>query len=179
MGPSLWDRGRAWWPIDMEQMMDHLMRGDVEGAMRRLDDVPDGLDAAREALVQTIEALEKEHGIRRDRLLVGGFSQGSMLATELVASLAEPFAGLVVLSGTRVAGDRWRAGLEAVGARLSALISHGRRDPLLPFGRAEALRDMMKAAGASVSWVAHNGAHEIPQGVVDALGQFARERLAT
>lgn len=177
VGPGM--SGRAWWPIDMEKFMGALMRGDVERAMSRLDEVPEGLDAAREALIRTIEALEKDHGVRRERLLVGGFSQGSMLTTELVASLGEPFAGLVALSGTRIGGERWREGLGRLGARLSVLMTHGRRDPILPFGRAEALRDMMKTAGANVTWVQHNGAHEIPQIALDALTTFTRDRFGS
>ncbi|WP_170319372.1 alpha/beta hydrolase [Polyangium spumosum] len=175
VGPGI--RGRAWWDIGMDRLMALVMRGDIDGAMKRLDEVPDGLAPARDALAATIDALEKHHGVKRDRLVVGGFSQGAMVTTELVTHLREPFAGLAVLSGTRLGGDRWQEGFEALGERLSALVSHGRRDPLLPFGRAEILRDMMTTAKARVTWVPHGGAHEIPQGVVSALGTFAKERL--
>jgi len=101
-----------------------------------------------------------------------------MLATELVTHLGEPFAGLAILSGTRVASNRWRLGFECLGARLSVLISHGRRDPILPFSRAEALRDMMKESGTRVSWIPHNGAHDIPPPVLEALRAFVQVRLA-
>lgn len=171
--------GRAWWDIGMEQLMTHLMRGDIDAAMKRLDDVPEGLEAAKQALSSTIEVLEKEHGVTKDRLILGGFSQGSMLATEMVVSADEPYAGLVVLSGTRLGGDLWRPGLSRLGDRLHALVTHGRRDPLLPFSRAEVLRDMMKEAGADVTWVPHGGAHEIPAVCLQALATFARNRLNT
>ncbi len=177
VGPGM--RGRAWWDIGMERLMTLLMRGDIEGAMKRLDEVPEGLAPARDALIATIEALEKECGVRRDQLLVGGFSQGAMLTTELVTHLREPFAGLAVLSGTRLGGERWQEGFDALGPKLSAFLSHGRRDQLLPFGRAEVLRDMMTTAKANVTWVPHGGAHEIPQVVVNGLGAFAQERLGT
>jgi phospholipase/carboxylesterase len=123
--------------------------------------------------------LSRDHGVRRDQLIVGGFSQGAMLATELSTMLGEPFAGLVLLSGTQIGGDRWREGAERLGGRLSVLLAHGRRDQLLPFGRAEALRDMLVKAGASVEFVPHHGAHEIPQGVVERLGAFARGKFVS
>ena len=163
----------------MDQLMMHLMQGDIDAAMKRLDEVPAGLPSAKRALLETLEVLEKNHGITRDRLIIGGFSQGSMLATEVFVSSLEPFAGLVVLSGTRLGGDMWQQGLSRHGANLHALVTHGRRDPLLPFARAEALRDMMKTAGADVTWVPHGGAHEIPAVCLDALGAFARARLGT
>jgi phospholipase/carboxylesterase len=175
VGPGV--SGRAWWDIGMEQLMTHLMRGDIDAAMKRLDEIPPGLEPAKQALSSTIEVLAKEHGVTRDRLIIGGFSQGAMLATEMFVSSPEPFAGLVVLSGTRLGGDMWKAGLSRHGAHLHALVTHGRRDPLLPFGRAEVLRDMMKQAGADVTWVAHGGAHEIPAVCLDALGTFVRARL--
>lgn len=169
--------GRAWWDIGMDRLMMDLMRGDTDAAMKRLDEVPAGLETAKQALSTTLEVLEKEHGITRDRLIIGGFSQGSMLATEMFVSSPVPFAGLVVLSGTRLGGDMWKAGLSRHGAHLHALVTHGQRDPLLPFGRAEVLRDMMKDAGADVTWVPHRGAHEIPAVCLDALGTFVRARF--
>jgi len=175
VGPGMY--GRAWWDIGMDQLMMNLMRGDIDAAMKRLDEVPEALEPAKRAIGETIAVLEKEHGLTRDRLIIGGFSQGSMLATEMFVSSPEPFAGLVVLSGTRLGGDMWKEGLSRHGANLHALVTHGRRDPLLPFGRAEALRDMMKEAGAHVTWVPHGGAHEIPAVCLDALGTFARARL--
>jgi phospholipase/carboxylesterase len=175
VGPGA--QGRAWWPIDMDRLVTLLMRGDQDGALRMLDEVPEGLPAAREALGACLEALERDRGVRRDQLIVGGFSQGSMLTTDLVATQQEPFAGLVALSGTLIGSAGWEEGLGKVGSRLSVLLAHGRRDPLLPFGRAERLREVLLAAGAHVTWVPHAGAHEIPQAVCDALGTFARGRL--
>lgn len=175
VGPGM--AGRAWWDIGMEQLMMHLMRGDIDAAMKRLDEIPPGLDLAKEALASVIDVLEKDHGVTKDRLIMGGFSQGSMLATETFVSSDKPFAGLVVLSGTRLGADLWKPGLARHGANLHALLTHGRRDPLLPFGRAEVLRDMMKEAGANVTWVPHGGAHEIPAVCLDALGTFARARF--
>lgn len=175
VGPGMY--GRAWWDIGMDQLMMHLMRGDIDAAMKRLDEIPAGLEPAKRALESTIDVLEKEHGVTRDRLIIGGFSQGAMLTTEMFVSSSTPFAGLVVLSGTRLGGDHWTVGLERHGANLHALVTHGRRDPLLPFVRAEALRDMMNRAGADVTWVPHGGAHEIPAVCLDALGTFCRSRF--
>jgi phospholipase/carboxylesterase len=175
--------GRAWWPIDLVRIQERAMRGEV--ALMR-DETPDGLPEASAALEGCIEALVKDHGVARERLVVGGFSQGGMLATEVaLARAAEAartgeaaYAGLVVLSGTLLSADRWREALRTGGPLLHVLQSHGRADPLLPFDAAEALRAMLEEAGAKVTWVPHNGQHEIPSGVMERLGAFARARFA-
>lgn len=180
--------GRAWWNIDMERLQRLIMRGQ---AHQLAEETPAGLAEARAALEATIAALERDHGVTRDRLIIGGFSQGAMLATEIALHAETPFAGLAILSGTLVSADRWAEAARARGPSiditpsplrgrpaLTALQAHGRRDPLLPFTAAEALRDLLTSAGAEVEWVPHDGEHEIPRAVLDRLGAFARRRFA-
>lgn len=169
-----WGGGRAWWPIDLPRMVQLRLRG--QGEQLRAE-TPPGLAPAREALEATIAALERDHGVRRSRLVLGGFSQGAMLATEIALAAEAPFAGLAILSGTLICADRWTAAASARGASLHALMSHGRRDPLLPFEDAERLRAVLLQGGAAVEWVPHGGQHEIPPVVCERLGVFARRRF--
>jgi phospholipase/carboxylesterase len=168
--------GRAWWEIDLARIQEAALRG-----QRRLlaGETPDGLAAARAALEATIAELERSFGVRRDALLIGGFSQGAMLTTEIALHAERPFAGLAVLSGNLLSEDRWTEAARRAGPSLRALLTHGLRDPLLPFEGAEALRDLLVAAGADIDWLAHRGQHEIPASVLDGLGAFARKQLQT
>jgi phospholipase/carboxylesterase len=166
--------GRAWWPIDMMRLQMAIARGERPSLA---DQTPEGLASAREALEACIEELIAKHNVKRDRLIIGGFSQGAMLTTEIALFSPEPFAGLAVLSGTLLSQARWRAAVKASGPKLHVLMSHGRADPLLPFEDAEALRQMLVDASAKVEWVPHNGQHEIPMVVLERLGAFARSRL--
>jgi len=166
--------GRAWWEIDLERRIALAARGQAD---QLRDETPPGLPDARAALEGTLTVLEREHGVRRDRLILGGFSQGAMLATEIALETETPFAGLVILSGTLLSKDRWATAARARGRSLHVLIAHGRRDPLLRFADAEALRGLLEKGGASVAWVEHGGQHEIPAVVLDRLGAFARGRF--
>jgi phospholipase/carboxylesterase len=172
---SLGGGARAWWPIDLDRRIALMARGQADPL--RLEE-PHGLVEARAALEATLIALERDHGVRRDRLIVGGFSQGAMLTTEVALSAETPFAGLAILSGTLLAQDRWAAAARARGPSLHVMMAHGRRDPLLRFVDAEALRALLEEGGASVEWVEHGGQHEIPLEVVQRLGAFARRRFA-
>ncbi len=170
-------KGRAWWPIDMERMMSAASVGLVTALA---NETPDGLKKARAALEGTLDALEAEHDVRRDRLIIGGFSQGAMITTEVALfAHARPFAGLAILSGALISKDRWEEAAARSGKGLVAIQSHGKRDPILPFGTGEALRDMLTSHGAKVTFVEHNGAHEIPNASLDALARLAKERLAS
>jgi phospholipase/carboxylesterase len=166
--------GRAWWHIDLERRMELTARGQAD--QLRLE-TPPGLADARAALEATLAVLERDHGVRRDRLILGGFSQGAMLTTEIALAAEAPFAGLAILSGTLISQDRWTAAARARGPSLHALMAHGRRDPLLRFADAEALRALLEEGGASVDWVEHGGQHEIPSVVLARLGAFARRRF--
>lgn len=167
--------GRAWWNIDIERRQQMALGGRAD---ELLAETPPGLAAARAALEETLAVLERDHGVRRDRLIVGGFSQGAMISTEIALAADAPFAGLAILSGTLLSSERWTAGALAHGRSIHALMSHGRRDPLLRFADAEALRAILERGGAEVDWVPHDGQHEIPEVVIARLGAFARRRLA-
>jgi phospholipase/carboxylesterase len=167
--------GRAWWPIDMMRIQQALMRGDRRSLV---DETPDGLAPARADLEGCIDVLEREHGVARERLILGGFSQGAMLTTEIALFASRPFAGLVVMSGTLLSQARWREAAKTSAPSIHALISHGRADPLIPFEGAEELRQALSGAGARVEWVPHNGQHEIPMVVLERFGAFATARFA-
>jgi phospholipase/carboxylesterase len=168
--------GRAWWQIDIMRMQALAMRGQ----QRQLAaETPPGLAEAREALEATIAELERSHGVRREALVIGGFSQGAMLTTEVALHADRPFSGLVVLSGNLISEDRWTEAAQKNGASIHALLTHGRRDAILPFEGAEVLRDLLVSARADVDWLAHEGQHEIPYPVIQRLAAFARKRLGT
>lgn len=167
--------GRMWWSIDMIQLQYAMARG----LHRELaNQHPEGMDAAADALRACIEKLTTDHGVTRSRLVIGGFSQGAMLTTEVALHATEPFAGLVAMSGTLLCRDRWQQAAAAQGDKLRVYQSHGRHDPILPYAGAEALRDLLTAGGASVGFRGFAGQHEIPGPVVEGVGAFLRERLA-
>lgn len=166
--------GRAWWEIDLVRLQMLQQRGERRALA---EETPPGLAEARQALESVIDELVAKHGVRRDALVIGGFSQGAMLTTEVALHAKEPFAGLVALSGTLLSESRWQEAAKATGPSLHALVTHGRRDPVLPFEGGEALRDMLTAAGATVEWLAHDGVHEIPPPALRRVIAFLQRRL--
>jgi phospholipase/carboxylesterase len=159
---------RSWWTLDLARAEEAMARGPKSYA----DEVPPGMEEATDRIVQMIEAMQEKLDVPNERLVIGGFSQGSMAACNAVFARNVTPCGLVILSGTPVNLQAWKAGMRRSKPGLPVFQSHGTHDPLLSFHAAEQLRDEMREAGLSNQWVPFRGGHEIPMAVLDALGRF-------
>jgi len=170
-GPSS-ASGRGWWMLDIEKRQREIAAGRARDLSR---EVPKGLAEARARVVALLDELERRIGVKQ--IVLGGFSQGAMLACDVALNTSKPLAGLVLLSGTLLAADEWTP-LMPKRKGLRVFQSHGSADPLLPSFMAEQLRDLLKQNGLSVDWIGFRGGHEIPGIVLDKLGGFLRAVLA-
>lgn len=156
--------GKAWWPIDVAAF-EAAQRG---GKPRDLSGgEPEGLPQAREAIL----ALLKAQDIAPDKLVLMGFSQGSMLAVDLALRLPVAPAGVAILSGTFVDSKTVRT-LAPLKKGLRFFQSHGSVDPILGFPQALALEKELKAAGWDGKLQRFEGGHAIPGEVLAALGKW-------
>jgi len=172
---GLYGDSRAWWLLDLARLEDELRRGVPRD---RRAEIPDGLASARAQLGRLLDQLQARYAVSPDRLVLGGFSQGAMLALDVALHRPAPPAGLVLMSGTLVAESEWQPRLGSLRG-VPMLMSHGRADGLLPFAVAETLRDRLRTAGAEVEWLPFVGGHEISSEVLDAIGRFLKSRAPT
>jgi phospholipase/carboxylesterase len=165
---TMTDEGRQWWEIDVGRYQRAAMLGTIE---KLVEDVPEGLAAARASVIAMLDAYERETKTPSKRIVLGGFSQGSMLALDVALRTERPFAGLAILSGTLLASKEW---LPRMAARkgMHVFQSHGTRDPLLPFPVAERLRHELDGAGLLVSFTSFDDGHGIPPEVMRDLGTW-------
>lgn len=164
---------RAWWLIDMAR----VQADRAAGCVRDLSsEVPQGLALARERLLRFLAGLPRQLPVDYPNTVIGGFSQGAMLACDVALHSDYPFAGLVQLSGNLLAESIW---LPLMPRRkgLSVYQSHGTLDDILPYVGAERLRDAFERAGLAVEWHGFRGGHEIPESVLASLGGFLRRGL--
>ena len=162
--------GRAWWPLDMAKLQAAIEFGETRDLR---GESPELLPQAREALTGAVTAACAEAGLPLSRCVLGGFSQGSMVATDVALHLPERPAALVIWSGTLLCEAAWRSAAPRLSG-LPVLISHGRYDQILPYSNAEHLRDMLAEAGCDVQFLPFNGMHEIPQSVLRATVDLLR-----
>ena len=161
---GLYGDSRAWWLLDLAKLERELRSG---APRDRRDEIPEGLSAARTSVSRLLDQLEARHGVTSDRLVLGGFSQGAMLALDVALHRAKPPSALLLMSGTLLAESEWAPRLASL-AGVPVVLSHGRNDGLLPFSIAELLRDRLREAGAVVDWHPFVGGHEIPAAVLAA-----------
>lgn len=166
--------GRAWWPLNIAELQRRLSSGRFEDVRR---EKPPGLTEARGMIHSMIQDACAATGLAIGDCVIGGFSQGAMVMTDAGASLPEPVGGLVLLSGSVVNEDEWKAGIAKLPA-IPVFQSHGRYDVVLPFLAGEWLRDLWSGPNPTVEFVAFNDGHTIPWPVLTALGLFLKARLA-
>jgi len=155
--------GRAWWPVDIERFAVAVEQGNYD-LLRR--ETPAGLVEAREMLTAVIDDVQQTFDVSPEQIVLGGFSQGAMLATDTALRLGQRPGGLCIFSGTLLCEEQWRE-LIAVRGPLPVIQSHGRQDPLLPYPAAEWLRDLLTAAGLPVEFLPFDGMHTIPPEAVE------------
>jgi phospholipase/carboxylesterase len=135
------------------------------------EDEPPGLGDARARIDAMLDELQGALAVAGSRIVLGGFSQGAMLACDVALRSDRPLGGLVLLSATFLCRSIW---LKHMAARrdLPVFQSHGRSDPLLPFSLAADLHGALSSAGLSVDWLPFDGGHEIPPAVLAGASAF-------
>jgi phospholipase/carboxylesterase len=148
-------RGRAWWAVDEEKRAQAIACGPRDMSTF----VPEGLDRARNELDRLLDEMVQENPQRP--LVLGGFSQGAMLACDVVLRTGRAVAGLVLFSGARIGAGAWDP-LYASRRDLKVFMSHGRADDDLSFTAAESFLGDLQRAQWDVTWCPFDGGHEIP-----------------
>lgn len=159
--------GRAWWNIDMME----IQRAMESGTHRDFsNDTPKGFEKSRDLAMEMIRQLK----VPWNQIILGGFSQGAMLATELYLRAPETPKGLVIMSGTLVCQDKWK---ELIPTRAGEKFfqSHGESDQVLGFKQAQKLETLLTQNGMKGSLTGFRGGHEIPALVVNKIGQYINE----
>ena len=174
LGPHGLPGGRAWWPINMAQLVEASESGRWEDVRKAM---PGGMTDAREKLLACLEAIREETGLPWSRFVLGGFSQGAMLATDVALHLPETPAGLIVASGTLLNEEGWRE-RAATKQGLRVIQGHGDADPLLPFAGAVALRDLLQDSGQHVQFLPFRGGHTIATSLLVEVARQLAELVA-
>lgn len=137
---------------------------------------------AKEAMIRSVAALDAfldkvlvDEGLTPDRMVVIGFSQGTMMALHVLPRREAEIAGIVGFSG-RLVGPDLLAGEARV--KPPVLLLHGDQDPVVPFEEMGLAGEALQSAGFTVyGHVMKGTGHGIaPDGLSVALS-FLKDRL--
>jgi len=157
--------GRAWFPIDMAEL-EKAMR---EGGFRKFAN-----KSSEEFNSSQVQASEFVSHIKKDYedIVIGGFSQGAMLASHIFAD-HNPL-GLMLMSGTLFDRDQLMLKLDR-SRPLSFFQSHGKSDAVLEYSQAMDLFEVMKLYKHNGELISFDGAHEIPMVVMEKAKNYLRQ----
>ncbi|MCX7977904.1 MAG: serine esterase [Bdellovibrionaceae bacterium] len=162
IGPA-W-MGKAWWKLDISRI-ENFMRTGTEWDLS--EEVPAGLSRARE----NVDLMLRELKVPGHRLVLGGFSQGGMLAVDTALRLPENPMGLLLLSTACINKKEWSK-LAPKRAGTPYFLSHGREDQVLSFKNGQRLQSLLNEAGLKGPMLEFSGGHEIPPNVIAEASRF-------
>jgi len=169
-------QGRAWWPINMARLAEAVQASDFEELHEH---EPPGVTEARLTLCDTIASVKQELGGDATPLVLGGFSQGAMLAmdTALRGSVAPPQL-LIQFSGTVICRPQWQQAMSRLSGT-EVFQSHGTIDPVLPYASASILNEMLQNSGVSNRFHSFEGPHTIDLESVTVTAELLRKIAAS
>ena len=106
-------------------------------------------------------ALAQQLGVPSERVVLGGFSQGGIMALSLLRTRP------ALLQAAMVMHSRLLPEVDALAARPEALhgkqlwVSHGLQDGVIPVASARAIRDLAATLPLALTYHEYPGAHEI------------------
>jgi predicted esterase len=110
-----------------------------------------GIERSRKLLVALLEA-QRAAGFPTEQTVLFGFSQGSLMTLDTGLRYPHRFAGLIGISGFLVGVEELVAALSVSARSQHILVTHGTRDPLLPFGEAKRQIQRLQSAGVNITW---------------------------
>ena len=124
-----------------------------------------------------LDALLAEHGLGHDRLVLGGFSQGTVMSYAVGLGGGRPRpAGIVALSGFMPTVEGFSLDLEGL-ERYPVAIGHGTNDPVIGVEWGRQARDALVSAGADVTYREYPLAHAVDPRYLAELASWVEDRL--
>ena len=145
--------GRTWFPVNVEEFL--------EDKDNYMPSAP-GLDLIVDEAYQAFKSLPN--------LIIGGFSQGAILAINLIMKTDLNVKALIVLSGALLDRENWHQ--HKIREGLPFFQSHGRSDTLLNYLAGQRLESALIGYGLKGQLFGFDGGHEIPQDVLTQLQKF-------
>lgn len=156
--------GRCWFSIDIAALEEAMRTGAHRDMAQH---IPPELDVTLEKLESFISEVAGEH----QQLVLGGFSQGAMLASHLAMRQSLKLDGLILLSGALAASPR----IPAKASGIPFYQSHGSADPILSVAGAHALEQKLQSLEFQGELKVFPGGHEIPPSVINDVKKFLQQ----
>jgi len=150
---------------------------DVRSFERGKDEDEQGLRESQADIAELVDA-EIARGVPASRIVLMGFSQGCAMTLMTGVRYPQRLAGLVGLSGYLPLPDTVAAERSGANGDVPVFLAHGTADPVIPFARAEAARDVLTGLGYPVEWHPYNMVHTVTMQELQDIHAFLLKVLA-
>jgi len=140
------------------------------------DEDRQGIRRAHQQVLDLIRR-EQQRGIRSDRILLAGFSQGGAVALHTALRYRATLAGVLALSSYLPLAEFLAAEKCADPSGLVIRMDHGDQDPVVSFAVAERSRDLMVSQGYEVEFHRYPMAHSLCVAQMESLRNWIVRRL--
>ncbi len=130
-----------------------------------------------EQLVRGMIETEIGRGVRPERVVLGGFSQGGAIALVTGLHLASPLAGIMALSAPVPLAGNLMGQADPANRQVPIFMAHGAYDGIIPFATAEAARNLLSAGGACIEWHEYPMEHSICMAEIKDISRWLAERF--
>ena len=152
--PDPYFGGFSWYEYD----------GDAGTGVRRSIQLLGGLlDAQRQA------------GFPTEQTILSGFSQGCLMTLEAGLRYPHRFAGLIGLSGYVLDPEKLLREASPVAREQRVLVTHGRQDPLIPFGNVKKQMAELRNGGIQIEWHEFDKPHTIVESEIEVMRRFVAD----
>lgn len=140
---------------------------------------PREFEEGAQAIRSFLTGAQERYPMDPRKIIPVGFSQGGVMAYDLVLRQPERFAGLVALSSwLPELVDRGIPDSEAL-RHFPVLVMHGTEDPMIPVARAQESRDLLMKRGLDVTYREYEMGHEVgPEALRDLVDWLERKAIS-
>ncbi|OIO74639.1 MAG: carboxylesterase [Zetaproteobacteria bacterium CG1_02_53_45] len=131
-------------------------------------------DSARS--IQMLIDREIMQGVKADRIILAGFSQGAAMALHVGLRQEKPLAGIMALSGYLLLPND-TDGFLASAKTAPVFMAHGIHDPVVNFDLGDSSRRKIVAAGCQVEWHSYPMEHQVCAQEIKQIGKWITTTL--
>ena len=133
-----------------------------------------GVIRSRKLLFELLDD-QARAGFETNQTILGGFSQGCLMAIDVGLRYPKRFAGIIGISGYVSEPETLVEELSPVAFEQRLLITHGTIDPMIPFAVVREQINLLKSAGLHVEWHEFVKAHTIAgEPELEVIRKFVR-----
>jgi phospholipase/carboxylesterase len=157
----------------------YVMRAWYDIASAELDKRADEAGVRRsQAAINALIAQQVALGIKAERIVLAGFSQGGVIALQTGLRYPEKLGGIMALSTYLACADSVGAEASTANRNLPIFMVHGSIDPVIPIALAKLSKSRLETHGYKIEWHEYGMPHSVCAEEIDDIAAFLKRVLS-